>query len=350
MIHYTLRYFEMNRGIYVIDKIKNVVDDMYEDEAKHLLQSILIQLDVLDGNYNEDMIKNLTSIPKQLTNDTTQEKNISESIHIHIAFDDSTAGCLKYMLKQEGLLEESVVSFSEFFSIGPIHQLHTNEGQLERKEWLVNNLTAYDSYFEDEYLPRFKKTVEVLHSIPNETPITIWKAENAHEHVGLSFVIAQLKDKKNIRVMNTSEASKEILKLEYDIRGTGELAPESLALIQKSFVELSYLTVEKRMQFEHEWDSLSKSTEFLRVWTDNEVHSVQEDYFDQFIIECAKRVSADQEFLKAPIVIGEALGLVEQLVGDTFLEYRLKQLIKKEVFEFVGSLEEMRFYSVKLRK
>lgn len=32
----------MNRGIYVIDKIKNVVEDMYEDEAKHLLQSILI--------------------------------------------------------------------------------------------------------------------------------------------------------------------------------------------------------------------------------------------------------------------------------------------------------------------
>lgn len=340
----------MNRGIYVIDKIKNVVEDMYEDEAKHLLQSILIQLDVLDRNYNEDMIKNLTSIPKQLTNHATQEKNARESIHIHIVFDDSTAGCLKYMFKQEGLLEESVVSFSEFFSIGPIHQLHTNEGQLARKEWLVNNLTAYDSYFEDEYLPRFKKTVEVLHSIPNETPITIWKAENAHEHVGLSFVIAQLKDKKNIRVMNTSEASKEILKLEYDIRGTGELAPESLALIQKSFVELPYLTVEKRMQFEHEWDSLSKSTEFLRVWTDNEVHSVQEDYFDQFIIECAKRVSADKGFIKAPIVIGEALGLVEQLVGDTFLEYRLKQLIKKEVFEFVGSLEEMRFYSVKLRK
>ena len=43
------------------------------------------------------------------------------------------------MLKQEGVLEESVVSFSEF-SIGPIHQLHTNEGQLARKEWLVKQL------------------------------------------------------------------------------------------------------------------------------------------------------------------------------------------------------------------
>ncbi|PEQ47774.1 hypothetical protein COK00_09275 [Bacillus cereus] len=334
----------------MIDKIKNVVEDMYEDEAKHLLQSILIQLNLLEKNYSEDSIKNLMDIPRQLTSNTTYKKNVKESTHVHIAFDDSTAGCLKYMLSQEERLEERVVAFSEFFSIGPINKLHTNEGQLARQTWLVNNLTAYDSYFEEEYLTRFIETMEELHSIPIDTPITIWKANNAHEQVGLCFVLAQLKDKKNIRVMNTSEASKEILKLEYDIRGTGELAPESLALIQKSFVELPYLTVEKRMQFEHEWDSLSKSTEFLRVWTDNEVHSVQEDYFDQFIIECAKRVGADKGFTKAPIVIGEALGLVEQLVGDTFLEYRLKQLIKKEVFEFVGSLEEMCFYSVKLRK
>ncbi|PEO56571.1 hypothetical protein COM04_21600 [Bacillus wiedmannii] len=334
----------------MIDKIKNVVEDMYEDEAKHLLQSILIQLNLLEKNYSEDSIKNLMDIPRQLTSNTTYKKNVKESTHVHIAFDDSTAGCLKYMLSQEERLEERVVAFSEFFSIGPINKLHTNKGQLARQTWLVNNLTAYDSYFEEEYLTRFIETMEELHSIPIETPITIWKANNAHEQVGLCFVLAQLKDKKNIRVMNTSEASKEILKLEYDIRGTGELAPESLALVQKSFVELPYLTVEKRMQFEHEWDSLSKSTEFLRVWTDNEVHSVQEDYFDQFIIECAKRVGADKGFTKAPIVIGEALGLVEQLVGDTFLEYRLKQLIKKEVFEFVGSLEEMRFYSVKLRK
>lgn len=339
----------MNRGICVIDKIKNVVEDMYEDEAKHLLQSILIQLNLLEENYSEDSIKNLMDIPRQLTSNTSYKRNVKESTHVHIAFDDSTAGCLKHMLSQEERLEEGVVAFSEFFSIGPINKLHTNEGQLARQKWLVNNLTAYDSYFEEEYLLRFIETLEELHTIPVETPITIWKANNAHEHVGLCFVMAQLKDKKNIRVINTSEASKEILKQEYDIRGTGELPPESLALLQKSLVELPYLTVEKRMQFEYEWDRLSNSTEFLRVWKENEVHFVQEDYFDQFIIECAKSIGADREFLKAPRVIGEALGLVEQLVGDTFLEYRLKELIKQEVFEFVGSLDEMRFYSVKLK-
>ncbi|HHK5596989.1 TPA: DUF1835 domain-containing protein [Bacillus tropicus] len=333
----------------MIDKIKNVVEDMYKDEAKHLLQSILIQLNLLEENYSEDTIKNLMDIPNQLTSNTSYKRNVKESSHIHIAFDDSTAGCLKHMLSQEERLEEMVIAFSEFFSIGPIHKLHMNEGQLARQEWLVNNLTAYENYFEEEYLPRFLETMEELHTIPIETTITIWKADNAHEHVGLCFVMAQLKDKKNIRIMNTSEASKEILKQEYDIRGTGELPPESLALLQKSFIELPCLTVEKRMQFECEWDRLSNSTEFLRVWKENEVHSVQEDYFDQFIIECAKSIGADREFLKAPRVIGEALGLVEQLVGDTFLEYRLKELIKQEVFEFVGSLDEMRFYSVKLK-
>ncbi|MDM5433589.1 DUF1835 domain-containing protein [Bacillus hominis] len=334
----------------MIDKIKNVVEDMYEDEAKHLLQSILIQLDVLDENYSEDMIKNLTSIPKQLTNNTSYKRNVKESTHIHITFDESTGGCLKHMLSQEELFEESVVSFSEFFSIGPIHKIHTNEGQLARKQWLVNNLTAYDSYFEEEYLPRFMETLDELHSIPNETPITIWKADNAHEHVGLCFVIAQLQDKKNIRVMNTSEASRKLLKRDYDIRGTGELAPEDLAFIRKGFIELSHLTEENRENLEHEWNNLSNSTEFLRIWKDNVVHSVKEDYFDPFIIECAKRIGADKDFLKAPRVIGEALGLVEQLVGDMFLEYRLKALINQDVFEFEGSLEEMRFYSVKLKK
>ncbi|MEM5687172.1 DUF1835 domain-containing protein [Bacillus cereus] len=38
--------------------------------------------------------------------------------------------------------------------------------------------------------------------------LQFWKADNAHEHVGLCFVMAQLKDKKNIHVMNTSEQVK----------------------------------------------------------------------------------------------------------------------------------------------
>ncbi len=110
--------------------------------------------------------------------------------------------------------------------------------------------------------------------------------------------MAQLKGKKNIRIINTSEMSREILNQEYDIRGTGELSPESLATFQNSFAESPFLTKKSRVNLEHEWDSLSNSMEFLRVWKDNEVHSVQEEYFDQFIIECAKKVGVVKDSLK----------------------------------------------------
>ena len=94
----------MNRGICLIDKIKNAVEDMYEDEAKDLLQSILIQLNLLEENYSEDTIKNLMDIPKQLTSNPTYKRNVKESTHVHIAFDDSTAGCVKIYVKSRRII------------------------------------------------------------------------------------------------------------------------------------------------------------------------------------------------------------------------------------------------------
>ncbi|KEK22804.1 DUF1835 domain-containing protein [Bacillus gaemokensis] len=334
----------------MIDKIEKIVNDMQEDEAKHLLQSILIQLDLLEEEYNEDSIKHLMTIPKQLMNHTPYKRDITESTHIHIAFDDSMAGCLKYMLSQEGLRHEHVASFSEFFSIGPIYQLDKTEGQQARQQWLSKNLNSYDFYFEEEYLPRFIQSLEEIQSVPSETPITIWKADNAHEHVGLCFVLAQLTDKKNVRLINTSEAHRELLQKDYDIRGTGELSPESLAIIREKYKENPFLAEEDRTKLEKEWEGLSTNTEVLRIWKDNEVHAVQENYFDAFIIDCAKKIGAEKAFYKAPRVIGEALGHVEQLIGDTFLEYRLQTLIKQDVFKVEGSLKAMRFYSVKLNR
>ncbi len=54
--------------------------------------------------------------------------------------------------------------------------------------------------------------------------------------------------------------------------------------------------------------------------------------------------------MKSARLIGDVLGQLEQYVGDSFLEYRLKKLIEAGIFESVGSLEAMRFYSVRLKQ
>lgn len=338
-----------------IEKIKKVVNEMQEDEAKQLLQGILIQLELLKNDYNEDSLTYLTSIPSEWIDYAEHKKNIAESTHIHITFGESSAGCLKYMLKKKKLQREYVISFSEFFSIGPINQLETAAGQHLRQQWLSKNLNLEDSYFEEEYLPRFIQSLQELQSIPSDMPITIWSGENTNEHVGLCFALVHLKDKKNIRIINTSEANRRLFQKENEIHGvhgTSALAPEKLATIYEKYEKGTILTEETRKQLKQEWESLSETKDLLRIWEENKVSSVKETYFDSFIIECAKNLEKEreEEFYKSARLIGEVLGQIEQSVGDVFLEYRLRTLIEQGVFEMKGSLKAMRYYSVRLKK
>ncbi|MBY0599471.1 DUF1835 domain-containing protein [Bacillus bingmayongensis] len=337
----------------MIEKLNQIIKNMPDDEAKSLLHHILIQLDLMETEPSEDRMAILTEIPKQLIESQKPRLHIRESKHVHIAFGDSPAGCIKYMLKQANLKEDYVILFSDAFSIGPIHQLELEAGQVARQQWLSRNLNSYDLYFEEEYLSTFRQSMEELQSIPLDIPITIWKADNAHEHVGLCFVLAHLQNRDNIRVINTSEAYRELFPEGYDIRGTGELSSEKLAVIYEKYGKDALLTNEARKTLEQEWELLSETTDLLRIWNENQVQSVQEDYFDSFIIECAKNLEKERtegDFYKAPRLIGEVLGHLEQSVGDVFLEYRLRTLIGQGVFEMEGTLKAMRYYSVKLKK
>ncbi|WP_410982759.1 DUF1835 domain-containing protein [Bacillus cereus] len=334
----------------MIDNLSKLIDNMPEDEAKSLLHHILIQLDLMETKPSEDRIAILTEIPKQLIESQKPKLHIKESKHVHIAFGDSPAGCIKYMLKQANLTEDYVILFSDAFSIGPIHQLELEAGQVARQQWLSRNLNSYDLYFEEEYLSTFRQSMEELQSIPQDIPITIWKANNAHEHVGHCFVLAHLQDRDNICVINTSEAYRELFSEGYDIRATGELSPEQLAIIYEKYENSVLLTEEERKGFEQEWKLLSETTDLLRIWNENQVQSVPEDYFDYYIIECAEKLETTGSFCKAPRLIGEVLGHIEQVIGDIFLEYRLRKLIQQGVFEMEGTLKAMRYYSIKLKK
>ncbi|MGI2728169.1 MULTISPECIES: DUF1835 domain-containing protein [Bacillus cereus group] len=332
------------------DQLRKNIDNMSEEEVKSLLRLVLLQLELVAEHRDEEMIHMVAEISKQLIESQKPTLHIKDSEHVHIAFGDSSAGCLKHTLKKEGFHQDYVISLSDIFSVGPIFHLDDRKGQVARQEWLSSNLSTGDFYFEEEYLPRFLSSLEEMRSISKDTSVTIWKADNAHEHVGLCFALAMLKDKKNIRIINASEAQKELLNKEYDICGTGELAPEDIAVILEQYKEKECLKEEARADLTKEWNALSTNTALLRIWKDGIVHSVVEDYFDEYIVRCAKEIGADKGFSKAAHVIGEVLGRVKQLVGDVFLEYRLQTLIKQNIFQAKGSLKAMRYYSVKLNR
>lgn len=80
------------------------------------------------------------------------------------------------------------------------------------------------------------------------------------------------------------------------------------------------------------------------------------DYTVCMIVLCSLKEKIDYftnldeiMFLDALVEGYDVFGHLEQYVGDEFLEYRLRRLIEKGIFEMEGSLKAMRCYSIKLR-
>jgi len=142
-----------------------------------------------------------------------------------------------------------------------------------------------------------------------------------------------------------------VKKVKYTPLHTGEIPTEKLQVIYEQG-HGKFFTDHDREDLEKEWLALSDQQETLRIWRYGRIQSVPEDYYDEFIVKKAKKLRNKQknnEFMKSARLIGEVLGYLNQYVGDEFLEYRLRKLIEAGVFESEGSLEAMRFYSVRLK-
>lgn len=102
---------------------------------------------------------------------------------------------------------------------------------------------------------------------------------------------------------------------------------------------------------EQEWLHLSSQPGHLRLMQNGIIRSVSEDAIDEFILEKFTEVASTRqrgEFIKSSRIVGEVLGHLEQAVGDTFIEYRIRQLILQGRFDMEGMPHAMRFYSIRL--
>lgn len=275
---------------------------------------------------------------------------------IHIVFGASASGSIKYVLREMGLdQKDRVISFWEMFSIGPVWQLHEEDGRQSRFEWMKRCISEeYDEY--PDYKQNVEKAIKQINSIPEGTHITIWTSDNAHEQTGLRLIVYLLKGRNiDISVINTTKEHEErfqVKNVKYTILHTGELPPEKLQIMYEQG-HGTFFTDHDREDLEKEWLTLSESQETLRIWRNGRIQSVSEDYYDPFIIQRAKYLHRRPElkgFMKSARLIGDVLGHLDQYMGDSFLEYRLKKLIEAGVFEMEGSLAAMRFYSVRLKR
>ena len=229
--------------------------------------------------------------------------------------------------------EEKVIAFSDVFSVGPVGQLHEKAGLSNRYEWLKKHINIDDEIL-DSYQDKFNNTISEINAIPIDTPIIIWIGENAHEQTALRYVLYILKEKTNdIFVMDTTSKHKNQFKCpetEFFPLHTGEISPDKLRLIYEKNRKNNSLTQNERKKFEKDWEQLSTKQEVLRIWKNKMINSVNESYYDDYIIDTTRKIHIERknnEFIKSARLIGEVMGYLNQYIGDQFFEYRVRHLI-----------------------
>lgn len=285
----------------------------------------------------------LSMMVNAINKEIQKNRTIDELIPVHMVTTESAAGTLRFGLPRPRM----VIGFPDSFSIGPLWKLNKEVGQSFRNEWLFENINfGQDDFVLENQITNALREIE---DVGSEVPVYIWYGNNAIEQLGLRFFLYQLREKANkIFLINSTELYDHIEGQE-PIFYTSQFEPEDLKVIFEK--DKRSLSDKEREKYLKEWEQLLQTKEVLRIWADNEIKSVSEDYYDSFIIETLDHMHTQQDqkdFIKVGSLIGEILEKDLQ-IDIFFLEFRIRHLVYSGVFELKGIPKSMHHYWVKLR-
>ncbi|MFG0211942.1 DUF1835 domain-containing protein [Brevibacillus porteri] len=276
--------------------------------------------------------------------------------NFHICFGLSAYGTLRSVFRKQNLLQrDSIICIEDDFSVGPLHQLETTTGMNERVDWTLSffrktePISVEDLTIVKESLLR---SLTFPSQIPDGSNVILWHGQNASDSIGISYAIYMLRDKNisfqaidvtafsidcdyKVRDLDGNEVS-------YVWKSAGALPPD---WVMDTYQVKKNMPVPLIQSLILEWEKWSHSDKsMLRVYKQGEVLEVSEDYYDALILE-----HASKEFQKAARVIGTVMGESDQCIGDTYLIYRVHELIKQGLLQYQGELMPLRRLEIRLK-
>lgn len=255
---------------------------------------------------------------------------------IHICFSESTAGSIKYALSKNLLEGSKVISFCDDLSHGPITDIKMHNRVIWWNKLLPKDEFEYIEDLKQYYEDFFKQIWE----IKDET-IYMWYGDNACELCGLMYSISFLeRNIKNLYTINVSNITyNKGLKNEYKPRCSGEIAHKKLIDFIKFKTKIDEETFNNIKEL---WDKLKEENTLFRICENGRVISVSEYYLDEFILGYT-----NDKFRKSARVVGESLGHSEIYVSDTFIFWRILEMIRLGKIDYKGNFGIMREMEIK---
>jgi hypothetical protein len=267
---------------------------------------------------------------------------------IHIVFQYNDKEALQKSFGLEPSLQGDIIRIEDEFAVGPIADLHTEEGREARKQWWREVLAGgdYDGLVDSGNTADDESTVatlkERLLGDPQEF-VWIWAAQNKHDVSGYYWLMSRLKDFQGrvfILYLNNLPFINEKGNIFYPVNLFDIPAREFLKARKLARpITLSEFEIDP-----DEWNRLTreenKGVRILEGGKKLTQHPYE--YYDE---ELKKFITGD--WIKASKLIHQFLGKAKQTTGDAYLLWRLKQLIAAGELDAQGELKGMKDFEIK---
>lgn len=272
---------------------------------------------------------------------------------IDVCFGDSEAGELKFNLFkiQSDITSEDIENFKRFaseenkvvdlffsnengrychskqicylnllFDIGDISGNNVFEKQVDKiLNWWHFLNKKEKSEFHKKLLRRYNR---IINAAKKGETIRLWHYDSPHSWCGYYFILSQIK------AYNPTVIS--LYMPHDDTQRYFNFCNSWLDDFKQNFLKAAkVMSLEEIAEAASKWDELVSDNKTLRVDSPNGIISVDEDYFDKFLIEHIP----NGEFEMAALV-GEALAVYR--ISDTFIQQRVYKLIDDGVLEITG--------------
>jgi len=256
---------------------------------------------------------------------------------IHICCSDSAIESVKYAIKKGVIEGEKVIGLIDDLSNGPIDSITDMN---RRIDWLKKIYIKEGNEIFEVIEGYYRKFIEDIIKLKDED-IYLWYGNSAKEICGMLHILSMLEEKiQNVYTINVSEITYNTGKRnEYTPRVVGEVIPEKL---------VEFIGIRKSMDSEWYsslmalWEKLKIENSNLRVYEDNKVKSAHVDYFDGMILRYTHK-----KFMHSARTIGEVIGKAESYISDTFIFWRVTELIRNRRISYRGNLGLMMELKIK---
>ncbi|MGN7759898.1 DUF1835 domain-containing protein [Paenibacillus sp. 22594] len=276
--------------------------------------------------------------------------------HVHVVVGDSFAGSMKQALKNLGWSDlHKLIILRDNYAIGPLGGLDSPEGRLSREKWFREHIShGLERYTVAEYEDEYAELLGMLKRIPQQAVIVLWISRSVREQTGIRHALYLLRGTVHrISLYDACEICEGLFNTpgaSIIYRSSGEIPADKLreAFLRMDSNGLLDSSAVNHMQ--DQWIQIAEKNGVLRIWEDSGVVEVAADYYDNYLLEkldSLRPPKEDQGFVKSARLVGEVLGYCDQHIGDSYFEYRIRQLINDGILEIKGIPAAMRFYSIR---